>query len=96
MTYVIRQWKLCLEKCCEHYHSQCKCQPSVQLSKPTLQIQNVYLTCVIEDKIILKKNNTALMKMHEKRSDSESFLKGTKMTKKGYISLICLGFSAGV
>lgn len=25
--------------------SQCKCQPSVQLTNPTLQIQNVYLKC---------------------------------------------------
>lgn len=36
------------------------------------------------------------MKMYEKISERESFFKGKKMTNKGYISLICLGFSAGV
>lgn len=50
----------------------------MQLPKPTLQIQNVYLTCVIEDKIIhLKKEHNTNENVREK-SDSESFLKGQK------------------
>lgn len=64
---------------CERYHSQCKCQPSVQLPKPTLQIQNVYLKCVIEDKIIHKKREHSTNEMYENKSDSESFLWGQKI-----------------